>query len=176
MYSAGAPGEVVAPGVAGRLSRDALAALTLPTEASAYLCGPPRFMTDIGAALLDLGLAPERIHTEIFEARAAINPGVVDAAVRAPHPPPTPGDGPLVTFSRSRLSVAFDTGQRSLLEMAELCDVPTRFSCRTGVCRTCSTALLAGRVSYDPEPLEPPDVGEALLCCSRPDEDVVLDM
>jgi len=175
-YSAGAPGEVVTPAVVGHLSRTSLARLGLPTDASVYLCGPARFMTDIRAALLELGFMPDRFHTEAFEARAAVNPGMVGDAVRAPHPPPTPGDGPLVTFSRSRLSVSYDTGQRSLLEMAELCDVPTRFACRTGVCHTCSTSLLAGRVTYAPEPLEPPEAGEALLCCSRPVTDVVLDM
>ena len=175
-YSACAPGDVVAPAVAGHLSRNSLARLDPPTDASVYLCGPARFMTDIQAALVELGFMPGRFHTEMFEARAALSPGVVGDAVRAPHPPATPGDGPLVTFSRSRLSVAYDTGQRSLLEMAELCDVPTRFACRTGVCHTCATSLLAGRVTYEPEPLEPPAVGEALLCCSRPVTDVVLDM
>ena len=175
-YSAGSPGDAVTPAVAGHLSRDSLAALALPTDASVYLCGPARFMTDIETAMLELGFTPGRIHTEVFEARAAINPGVVDTAVRAPHPPPTLGDGPLVTFSRSRLSVSFDNAQQSLLEMAEVCDVPTRFSCRTGVCGTCSTSLLAGRVTYAPEPLESPAAGEALLCCSRPVTDVVLDM
>lgn len=175
-YSACAPGDVVGPAAAGHVSRDSLAPLDLPTGASVYLCGPARFMTDIRAALLELGFMPGRIYTEFFEARAAINPGVVGDAARAPHAPAAPGDGPLVTFSRSRLSVAYDTGQRSLLEMAELCDVPTRFACRTGVCHTCSTALLAGRVAYEPEPLEPPTVGEALLCCCRPVTDVVLDM
>ena len=175
-YSACSPGDVVTPAVAEHLSRDSLARLPLPTDATVYLCGPARFMTDIRAALLELGVAPGRIFTEAFEAREAINPGVVGNAVRAPHAPPTPGDGPLVTFSRSRLSVPYDTRQRSLLEMAELCDVPTRFACRTGVCHTCSTSLLAGRVAYAPDPLEPPTVGEALLCCSRPATDVVLDM
>jgi ferredoxin-NADP reductase/MOSC domain-containing protein YiiM len=175
-YSAAAAGDLAPPAVAERLSRDSLARLALPTDATAYLCGPDRFMADMQVALLDLGVAPAKIRTEIFGARTAINPGVVAGAVVAPHAPPTPGDGPLVTFGRSGLTVPFDTKQRSLLEMAELCDVPTRFACRSGVCQTCSTPLLTGRVEYAPDPLEPPAPGEALLCCCRPATDVVLDM
>ena len=175
-YSACSPGDVVAPAVAGHLSRDSLATLSLPTDATVYLCGPARFMTDARAALRELGFMPAQIHAEAFEARAAINPGIVGDAGREPHPPQTPGHGPMVTFSRSRLSVPYDTEQHSLLEMAELCNVPSRYSCRTGVCHTCATSLLAGRVTYEPEPLEPPAAGEALLCCSRPVIDVVLDM
>jgi ferredoxin len=82
----------------------------------------------------------------------------------------------MVTFARAGLTVAFDESAASLLEMAEACDVPTRWSCRTGVCHTCSTPLLAGAVEYSPPPLTEPDDGEALLCCARPLSDVVLDL
>lgn len=30
------------------------------------------------------------------------------------------------------------------------------------------TPLLSGRVAYDPGPLEPPEEGEALVCCAGP--------
>ena len=55
-------------------------------------------------------------------------------------------------------------------------DVPVRWSCRTGVCHTCECGLISGSVMYDPEPLEPPAAGNLLICCSRPQEDVVIDM
>jgi ferredoxin len=67
-------------------------------------------------------------------------------------------------------------GRRSLLELADACDVPTRWSCRTGVCHTCTTPLLSGAVRYAPDPLEPPADGEVLICCARPSGDIVLDM
>ena len=82
----------------------------------------------------------------------------------------------MVTFARAGLTVPFDESQASLLEMAEACDVPTRWSCRTGVCHTCSTPLLSGAVTYSPAPLTEPDIGEALLCCARPQHDLVLDL
>ena len=162
---------------AGRLTADRLAGLGLPRDGVVYLCGPAAFMDDMRTALGASGIEPSRVRTELFGALAAINPGVVGAGSgRRPHPPASPGRGPLVTFARSGLSVPYDATRTSLLEMAELCDVPTRWSCRTGVCHTCSTPLLSGEVSYDPQPLTPPEPGTALLCCSRPDSPVVLDM
>jgi hypothetical protein len=49
-------------------------------------------------------------------------------------------------------------------------------SCRTGVCHTCECGLVSGSVKYDPEPLEPPAAGNLLICCSRPREDLVIDI
>ena len=60
--------------------------------------------------------------------------------------------------------------------LAEACDVPVRWSCRTGVCHTCETTLIAGDVEYSPDPVEPPADGSALICCSQPRDDVVLDL
>ena len=132
---------------------------------------------DLIPALADCGIPPERVHTELFEARSAINPGVTDAVRRRPHPPTgEPGTGPDVTFARSGLTVPWPAEGRTLLEFAESCDVPTRWSCRTGVCHTCTTNMLSGDVDYDPEPLEQPEPGDALLCCSRPRTAVVLDL
>ena len=51
-----------------------------------------------------------------------------------------------------------------------------RWSCRTGVCHNCETTLIAGSVDYSPDPVEPPADGSALICCSQPHDDVVLDL
>jgi ferredoxin len=80
-----------------------------------------------------------------------------------------------VTFARSGVSVTFPDSKPSVLELADACDVPTRWSCRTGVCHTCTTLLLSGDIAYSPTPLEPPD-GHVLICCAQPSTDVVLDM
>jgi hypothetical protein len=40
----------------------------------------------------------------------------------------------------------------------------------------CESGLLAGAVRYEPEPVEPPAPGAALICCSRPEGDVALDL
>ena len=117
------------------------------------------------------------MHTEIFGPGESMTPGVVAAPKRAPHPPPgPPGSGPRVSFARSGLTVHWDPACRSLLELAEACDVPVRWSCRTGVCHTCETGLISGRVSYLPEPIEPPATGNVLTCCSIPSDDLDLDL
>ena len=160
-----------------RITETTLRDLGLPTTASAYICGPEGFMTAIRAALTQLGIDPAHIHTELFGALAPINPGVTTTVHTPPHQPPGPvGTGPLVTFARSGLSVPWQRTKASLLELAEACDVPTRWSCRTGVCHTCVTPLLSGRTSYAPDPLERPASGQVLVCCATPDSDVVLDL
>ncbi len=159
----------------GRLSASVLAALDLPRDAEAYLCGPAAFMADISAALAGMGI--DDVRTEIFGATPSLTPGIAATPPRPPHPPPgAPGGGPQVAFARSGLSVHWGAGYASLLELAEACDVPVRWSCRTGVCHTCETGLMSGAVSYAPDPVDDPAPGSALICCSQPDGDLVLDL
>jgi ferredoxin len=162
---------------AGRLSQDKLPGLGLPAGASAYVCGPASFMADMAEALAAVGIGPALVHTELFGALPPTNPGLVGQTRRPPHQPPgPPGTGPQVTFARSGITTPFTDSARSVLELADACDVPTRWSCRTGVCHTCVTPLLCGDTSYSPDPLELPADGEVLICCARPVTDVVLDM
>jgi ferredoxin-NADP reductase/MOSC domain-containing protein YiiM len=155
-----------------------LDALAVPRDGDFYLCGPARFMHDLTAGLAARGVPADRIHTEIFAGLEAVTPGVVGAAPRAPHlPSDDPGSGPLVSFARSGLAVHWSPSKhRSLLELAEACDVPVRWSCRTGVCHSCESGLVSGSVAYDPEPLDPPAEGNVLTCCARPSGDVVIDI
>ncbi|HUO73695.1 MAG TPA: MOSC and FAD-binding oxidoreductase domain-containing protein [Solirubrobacteraceae bacterium] len=163
--------------IAGRLTGSVLADLNPPRDAQAYLCGPAGFMDEISAALAALGIDASRIHTEPFGPAAGLTPGIAATHARAPHPPAgKPGNGPTIEFARSNLAIPWDSDYGSLLELAEACDVPVRWSCRTGVCHTCETTLIAGDLNYNPEPVEPPADGSALICCSQPRDDVVLDL
>jgi ferredoxin-NADP reductase/MOSC domain-containing protein YiiM/ferredoxin len=162
---------------AGRLTPPVLAALDLPRDADAYLCGPTAFMADISAALAAAGFQAARIRTEVFGAGPSQTPGIAPVPARPPHPPAgQPGTGPQVTFARSDLNARWDTGYGSLLEFAEACDVPVRWSCRAGVCHTCETAVISGTVRYDPAPVDDPADGSILICCSQPGDDLVLDL
>ena len=162
---------------AGRLSAPLLAELDPPRDAEAYLCGPAPFMEEISASLAAIGLDAARIHTEPFGPAPGLTPGIESTAARTPHPPAgEPGTGPTIEFARSDLAVHWSDDYPSLLELAEACDVPVRWSCRTGVCHNCETTLIAGAVDYDPDPVEPPADGNALICCSTPNDDVVLDL
>jgi ferredoxin-NADP reductase/MOSC domain-containing protein YiiM len=161
----------------GRLTKEKLAGLGLPDGASAYICGPASFMTDMTDALTAIGVDPARIHTELFGALASVNPGLTGQNRPPPHQPPgPPGTGPLVTFARSGITAPFGNHGRSVLDLADACGVPTRWSCRTGVCHTCITPLLSGDITYSPDPLEPPAGGQVLICCAQPATELVLDM
>jgi ferredoxin len=74
------------------------------------------------------------------------------------------------------LDVRWGAPYQSLLELAEACDVPTRWSCRTGVCHSCETGLVNGTVAYQPDPIDPPAAGNVLICCSRPRSAIVIDL
>jgi len=177
-YSAATPEELHDENAApGRLTKDKLTALSIPATATAYVCGPASFMNDMTGALTAAAIDPARIHTELFGALPAINPGLTRQASPAPHQPPgPPGTGPLVTFTRSGITTRFPAGRHSVLELADACDIPARWSCRTGVCHTCITPLLSGQVTHSPEPLESPADGQVLICCAQPGTDIVLDM
>jgi ferredoxin len=102
---------------------------------------------------------------------------LLDHVSRPPHPPAGhAGDGPLVLFGRSNLSVRWDPSFGSLLDLAEACDVPAGFGCRTGVCHACESGLVSGEVDYQYDPLEPPPPGQVLLCCTQPRGDLALDL
>lgn len=163
---------------AGRLDPATLDALAVPLDADFYLCGPVRFMQDLTAGLAARGVPASRIHTEIFAGLEATTPGVVRGEARAPHvPSDDAGSGPLVSFARSGIAAHWSPAKhRTLLELAEACDVPVRWSCRTGVCHSCESGLVSGDVDYDPAPLDPPAGGNVLTCCARPRGDVVIDI
>jgi ferredoxin-NADP reductase/MOSC domain-containing protein YiiM/ferredoxin len=178
-YSAATPPESHrVHAVRGRITKEVLARLAIPARASAYICGPVSFMADMRDALTALGIEPAAIHTERFGALAPINPGLTGQNVRPPHQPSVVplGTGPIVTFARSAVSTPFANGWRNVLELADACDVPTRWGCRAGVCHTCITPLLSGDITYSPAPLEPPADGQVLICCARPATDIVLDI
>jgi ferredoxin-NADP reductase/MOSC domain-containing protein YiiM len=177
-YTAEGAAEADEPRVSrGRPTAASLRAMGVPADAEAYLCGPQAFMDDLSGDLRDHGLRPERIHTEQFSALSAINPGVTPTAAVRPHQPPgSPGTGPQVTFARSGITAAWSPTHGSLLGLAEACDIPTRWSCRTGVCHTCVTPLVSGDVAYTTPPLELPEPGTVLVCCSEPTGEVVLDL
>ena len=141
-----------------------------------YLCGPSSFLQNMRDGLQTWGVPAENVHTEIFGALESITPGMAQVAHTPHQPQGPPGSGPPVSFARSGITVTWDSKFASLLELAEACDVPVRWSCRTGVCHTCMTGLIAGSITYNPEPLERPAPGNVLVCCSQPNAGVTLDL
>jgi ferredoxin-NADP reductase/MOSC domain-containing protein YiiM len=160
----------------GHIDTALLDRIGVPQGGDFYLCGPSSFLQNMRDGLRNWGVLDGNVHTEIFGSLEAITPGMaqVDHTPRLPQGPP--GSGPPVSFARSGITTAWDSKFGSLLELAEACDVPVRWSCRTGVCHTCMTGLIGGSVIYSPEPLERPAPGNVLVCCSQPNAGVTLDL
>ncbi len=165
----------------GHITKQAFEKLAIPREADFYLCGPQAFIRDLTATLAVYGVPNNRIHSETFGPAAAITPGIAAAPKIAPHQPfqqpsSAPATGPQIAFARSNITVTWDEKFPSLLDLAEACDVPVRWSCRTGVCHTCETPLISGEVTYGPAPLDPPPPATTLICCARPTTNLTLDL
>ena len=161
----------------GHLSRSVFDAVGFPREADVYICGPAAFTTDMKQALAAIGVTPKQIHLELFNGSESRTPGVVGATMRAAHVPEDDADtGPLVSFARSGIAAHWKPSCQSILELAEACDVPVRWACRTGVCHNCESGLVSGAVDYTPQPLDRPADGNLLICCSQPRGDVVIDL
>ena len=160
----------------GHIDTALLERIGVPQGGDFYLCGPSSFLQDMRDGLRKWGVLAENVHTEIFGSLEAMTPGLAQV-VHTPHlPQGPPGSGPPVSFARSGITAAWDPKFASLLELAEACDVPVRWSCRTGVCHTCMTGLIGGSITYNPEPLERPAPGNVLVCCSQPNAGVTLDL
>jgi ferredoxin-NADP reductase len=178
VYSQASPLESVGDDfdARGHLELDALTRLGVAREADFYLCGPSSFLQDLMRGLLSWGVPRSGIHSEIFGPGTSSTPGIHEQRPPPHAPVGPPGEGPRVSFARSGLSVAWNSRFQNLLDLAEACDVPVHWSCRTGVCHSCEVGLIGGSVTYDPDPLDPPASGNLLICCSRPSVDVVIDL
>jgi ferredoxin-NADP reductase/MOSC domain-containing protein YiiM len=161
---------------AGHIDAALLERIGVSRDSDFYLCGPSSFLQNMRDGLRNWGVLAGNVHTEIFGSLEAITPGMAQV-VHTPHlPQGPPGSGPPVSFARSGITAAWDPKFGSLLELAEACDVPVRWSCRAGICHTCMTGLIGGSITCDPEPLERPAPGNVLICCSQPNAGVTLDL
>lgn len=160
----------------GHINTALLERIGVSRDSDFYLCGPPAFLQTMREGLKNWSVLAHNVHTEIFGSLEAITPGMAQV-VHSPHLlKGEPGSGPPVSFARSGITVAWDPKFATLLELAEACDVPVRWSCRTGVCHTCMTGLISGSITYNPEPLDRPAPGNVLVCCSRPNASLALDL
>ena len=132
-----------------------------------------RFLRDLRNGLMAWGVSDHRVHTEIFGSGKSIYFAGSSIHRRQFR---TRRRGLRVRALECRWCAAasMSPGTRSGSELAEACDVPVRWSCRTGVCHICESGLISGNVNYQPEPLASPAQGYLLICCSQPNGDVVI--
>lgn len=135
----------------------------------AYVCGPGSMIEDVSAALVELGLPEDRIHSERFGVRrraAAQSADVLrQAADEARAEVTVIMDGHRKTFSMPMAGT-------SVVDAAAAAGIELPYSCKGGVCATCRTHLRDGRVRMDTNyGLEDWEVeaGFVLACQSHPE-------
>jgi hypothetical protein len=142
-----------------------------------YLCGPPPFMKSLYCGLLSLDVSESRIHYEFF------GPASILTEEAAPCGPAVARTGEeeltgeiQVEFARSGVSVTWDPACETILDLAEKHGLSPDYSCRSGICHTCICKLVEGEIEYLEEPLDPPDPGHVLICCSKPKSRLVIEV
>lgn len=166
-------GEPGWAGLVGRLDERALALLVPDLGVrEVYCCGPAPYMEAVRGLLDGAGFDRGRYHEESFSFEQL--PGAVveevDESVAA-------AAGHSVVFAKSGRTVVCPPGM-TILEAARQAGLRLPHACAKGVCGTCKSLKVSGRVDMRHgggiRPREI-DQGLVLICCSRPLEDVVID-
>ena len=155
--------------VHGRLDLTALSPLAIPPSAEYYICGPSGFLSYFRDELIRAEVDQALIYEESFGGAIAGKSGAPAVS--------TGEEGKFsITATRSNRVLGWSSASGTLLELAEAELIPVPFACRVGVCHQCESGLLAGSITYEPQPLDPPPAGRVLLCCARPTSNLILDL
>ncbi len=139
-----------------------------------YLCGPAPFMKSLFNGLLDWGVPESRINYEFFGPASLIKDRAkVSTPKRAAEASECSGEIE-VAFSRSGVKANWNPSLESILDLAEANGLSPDYSCRSGICHTCKSILEEGEVEYVLEPLDTPEPGSVLICCSKPKTNIVV--
>lgn len=153
---------------AGRVSIEALKRVLPFDDFDFYLCGPEQFMRDLYEGLRGLNVADERIRFEAFGPASVKRTVAANAGTKPVETSAQEMGGVQVTFARSERTIQWLPRDGSLLELAEAHGIDAPSSCRAGMCGTCSTRLLSGKVRYDGEVDAQIETGAALVCMAHP--------
>jgi ferredoxin-NADP reductase len=166
----------------GLISRETLQGLLPQDDYDIYLCGPRPFMQANWRLLRSLGINGKRINYEFFGPATILEEDEVmpatssiPASPESKAPAGTTEDALTVEFLPSGTRVAWSQSCQSLLELAEQAGLTPPFNCRAGLCNTCQVTLREGCVEYFETPLDTPENGNILLCCTRPTTPVTVD-
>jgi uncharacterized protein len=166
----------------GLISRETLQGLLPLDDYDIYMCGPRPFMQANWRLLRSLGINGKRINYEFFGPATILEEDEVMPATSSipaspePEAPTGTTEGALtVEFLPSGTRVVWNQNCQSLLELAEQAGLTPPFNCRAGLCNTCQVTLREGSVEYFETPLDAPENGNILLCCTRPTTPVTVD-
>ena len=153
---------------AARLARLLPLTMDAARVAQWWLCGPFGLVADATQVLRDLGVAPARLHRELFWVGD-------DPPAPAVHEEPPAGHGASVTVILDGRSTTLTLPPGTpVLDGAQRVRPDLPFACKGGVCGTCRAQVVAGtavmRRNYA---LEQPelDAGYVLTCQAQPTSD-----
>lgn len=159
----------------GARVRELAGALFTPGEITEYfVCGPGDMIEQVTTALRGLGVEAGRIHAEHFTVETAAAPVAVSTTADAGSmPPAAPAAGSAevtILMDGRRRSFTMSQGEETVLDAAARAGIELPFSCRAGVCSTCRTKVVRGKVemaqNYALEDWEL-EQGYVLACQSR---------
>ncbi|MFC7053924.1 2Fe-2S iron-sulfur cluster-binding protein [Hansschlegelia quercus] len=167
------------PGVLGRLSRPALKLLVPDLrEREVFVCGPAPYMAAVKQMLSELGFDMARHHEESFDFEAL---GAEDAEAAIVAEAELDGAATVrtykVAFARTKREIECPEDM-TVLAAARKAGVRLPASCSKGLCGTCKSKLVSGTVEMHHGGgirQREIDAGLALLCCSKPTSDLVVD-
>ncbi|MFH6787098.1 MULTISPECIES: hybrid-cluster NAD(P)-dependent oxidoreductase [Methylobacterium] len=179
-----APGEAWA-GPKGRLSLDILTrAVPDFREREVFVCGPKPYMDAVRAMLRDAGFDMARHHEESFDF-GALPEAEQQAAAEAGRALDTEAEStPAATMRTYRVEFAktrrvLDCPENeTVLDAARKAGIRLPSSCAKGLCGTCKSKVTKGTVSMTHAGgirQREIDAGMALLCCSKPTSDLVVE-
>ena len=160
----------------GRVDMDLLRRLLPDKEADFYLCGPPLFMKSLFSGLVAWGVPETQVNYEFFGPASILGDRSTVAKGKRLAETTECCEQDEVVFSKSGVKTSWNPSFESILDLAEAEGLSPDYSCRSGICQTCTTQLELGEVEYFMDPLEEPAAGQVLICCSKPKGNVILNI
>ncbi|MFA5121746.1 2Fe-2S iron-sulfur cluster-binding protein [Zavarzinia sp.] len=156
-------------GIRGRITAEALAAL-VPDFGTReiFTCGPAPFMAAVRAILGAAGFDMAHYHEESFDFGVQAEPAAEQ---------PAAGQVYRVEFTKSRRAIDCPAGM-NVLEAARRAGMRLPSSCTKGLCGTCKSRIVSGKVDMTHAGgirQREIDQGLALICCSKPLTDLVIE-
>lgn len=135
--------------------------------AAFFLCGPEEMIFDVKDALTELGVAPDKVHFELFT-----TPNQPKYKAQAPPQPVATIDSHItIILDGDRYQFPLTSDGASVLDTAHKNGADLPYACKGGVCCTCRAKVLEGEVFMDINySLEPDEVeaGFVLTCQAHP--------